>query len=264
MIAGTALIQVMPLLADQLPEAAPAELAVEREVRPGPEGGEHADHLGVDVEEGQRAVAAVAPAEPVALDHAGGHVRQLPFAQQDSLRRPGGPAGAEEDPAAGLRLRFSRIKVKVVNDVKVKFDLIERSRGFARQVTLAATGRGVHPVDDGGRLGHAEHPGDVGVGRRRVQRDGHPAGRDDRHQRGRVLHGLAEPDHDPGAGRQPGRVQPSFNVGDGVQEPGVAERRRPPRVRQVQVGAVAGGRLLDPIAYQGSHPSGQYIIRGSL
>ena len=76
--------------------------------------------------------------------------------------------------------------------------------------------------------------------------------------------GLAEPDHDPRAGRQPGRVQPSFNVGDGAKEPGVAERRRPAGVRQVQVGAVAGGRLLDPIAYQGSHPSGQYIIRGSL
>ncbi len=155
-------------------------------------------------------------------------------------------------------------RVNGVNDVKVKFGCAERSRGFARQVTLVATGRGVHPVDDGGRLGHAEHPGDVGVGRGRVQRDGHPPGRDDRHQRGRVLDGLAEPDHDPGAGRQPGRVQPSLHVGDGVAKPGVAERGRPARVRQVQVGAVAGGRLLDPIAYQGSHPSGQYIIRGSL
>ena len=77
MIAGTALIQVIAAVADQLPEAAPAELAVEREVRPRPEGGEHADHLGVDVEEGQRAVAAVGGGEPVAVDHARRHVRQL-------------------------------------------------------------------------------------------------------------------------------------------------------------------------------------------
>src|ERR1700689_413449 len=48
-----------------------------------------------------------------------------------------------------------------------------------------------------------------------------------------------------------GRVQPSFNVGDGVEEPGVAQRRRPPRVGQVEVGAVRGRRPLDPIAYQG-------------
>ena len=264
MIAGTALIQVMPRssISGQNPRL--LNLRSTARYAPARRVASSADHLGVDVEQGQRAVAAIAPAEPVAFDHARGHVRQLPFAEQDPLRRPGRPAGAQKDPAPGLRPRFSRIRVNLVNDVKVKFDLIERSRGFAGQAGLIATGRDVRPVDDGGRPGDAEHPGDVGVGRGRVKRHRHPAGRDDRHQRGRVLEGLAEPDHDPRPRRQPGRVQSSFNGGDGAEEPGVAERGRPAGVRQVQVGAVAGRRLLDPIAYQGSHPSGQYIIRGSL
>ena len=61
-----------PALRDQLPEAAAAELAVDREVRPRAQGGEQPDHLGVDVEQRQRAVATVVAGEPVRGDDARG------------------------------------------------------------------------------------------------------------------------------------------------------------------------------------------------
>ena len=65
MIAGTALIQVIRSCLDQLPEAPAAELAVEHQAGSRREGAEQPDHLGVDVEQGQAAVAPVGRGQPV-------------------------------------------------------------------------------------------------------------------------------------------------------------------------------------------------------
>jgi len=50
---------------DQLPEPAPAELAVDHQAGPGGQGREQPDHLGVDVEQRQAAVASVSGGQPV-------------------------------------------------------------------------------------------------------------------------------------------------------------------------------------------------------
>ena len=115
-----------------------------------------------------------------------------------------------------------------------------------------------------GRPGDAEHPGDVGVGRPRVERDRDPAGGDKRDEGGGVVERIGEPDADPGAGRQAGLVQAALGLADDVEQARVGQRRRAARVREVDVIAVAGGRLFDPCAYHGRFASTQYIIRWSL
>ena len=88
-----------PPLCDQRPESPAAELAVQHQAGPGGQGGEQPDHLGVDVEQREAAVAPVGRGQPVVAGHGGGDVGQLILAQQDALGCPGGPARAQEDPS---------------------------------------------------------------------------------------------------------------------------------------------------------------------
>ncbi len=88
-----------PLLRDQGPEPPAAELTVQHQAGARGEGRKQSDHLGVDVEQREAAVAPVSRGQPVMAGHGGGDVGQLILAQQDALGCPGGPARAQEDPS---------------------------------------------------------------------------------------------------------------------------------------------------------------------
>jgi hypothetical protein len=96
------------LLLDQRPEAPAAELAVHHQAGPGGQGGQQADHFGIDVKQRQAAVAAVGGGEPVVRGHARRDVPQLVLGQQDALGGPGRPAGAQVDPAGRPPLAVGR------------------------------------------------------------------------------------------------------------------------------------------------------------
>ncbi len=98
MIAGTGVDPGDPLLFDLLPEPVAAELAVQHQAGARGQGREQSDHLGVDVEQRQTAIAAVSREQPVVAGHAGSDVAQLVLAQQDALGCPGGSARAQVDP----------------------------------------------------------------------------------------------------------------------------------------------------------------------
>ena len=101
MIAGTALIQVICRVSISSQNPRRLNLRSTTRQAPGGQGAEQPDHLGVDVEQGQAAVAPVGRGQPVVRGHGTGHVHQLILAQQDALGCAGRPARAQEDPAAG-------------------------------------------------------------------------------------------------------------------------------------------------------------------
>jgi len=117
--------------------------------------------------------------------------------------------------------------------------------------------------DHGGRPCDTEHPGDVRVRCPRVNGNRDPAGGDQRDKGGGVVERIDEPDVYPGTGWQARVVQAALGLADDVEQARVSERRGATCVREVDVIAVAGGRLFNPCAYhEGS--STQYIIRWSL
>ena len=99
MMAGTALIQVIRCAAISAQNPRRLNFAVEHQAGPGGQGREQSDHLSVDVEHREAAVAPVGRRQPVVAGHGCGDMGQLILAQQDALGRPGGPARAQEDPA---------------------------------------------------------------------------------------------------------------------------------------------------------------------
>src|SRR6266699_312654 len=66
-----------PPLFDQLPESVAAELAVQHQAGTRGQGREQSDHLGVDVEQRETAVAAICRGQPVMTGYADGDVAQL-------------------------------------------------------------------------------------------------------------------------------------------------------------------------------------------
>ena len=181
---------------DQLPEAAPAELAVDHQAGPGGQGAEQPHHLGVDVEQREAAVPAVGRGQPVVRGDGTGHVHQLVLAQQDALRRPGGPAGTQEDPAkpgpgeGRIALRPGRLAT-----------IPEQRPTEHRKPGLQVV------ADQRPRLRHLQHPRHITGRGARVERHRHPARREDADQRRGVAEHIRQPDRHPGAGRYPGLVQ---------------------------------------------------------
>jgi len=72
---------------------------------------------------------------------------------------------------AGAAAESRQAGIDAVNDVKVKFSDLERSRGFTR---LARPGDRVHPVDNGGEGGPRRAPAPRLCPVPRVQRNGDP------------------------------------------------------------------------------------------
>ena len=214
---------------DQLPEAAPAELAVDHQAGSRGQGAEQPDHLGVDVEQGQAAVAAVGRGQPVVRGDRTGHVHQLTLTQQDALGRPGRPARAQEDPAPAGRRRGRH----------------RSGRGrLARQPEHGEPRLEVVP-DQRQRLRHLQHPRHVAGRCAGIKRDRYPARRHDADQGAGVAEHVRQPDRHPGARRYPGLVQVAGPGPHGVLQPGVGQRRGAGRVLEVGGVTPAGGRLVD-------------------
>jgi hypothetical protein len=85
----------MPPSSDDLPGRRPPRKQRRATDRAEKKRGKQPDHLGVDVEQGQAAVAAVGQGHPVVRGDRAGHVHQLILTEQDALGRPGRPGSGE-------------------------------------------------------------------------------------------------------------------------------------------------------------------------
>ena len=104
------------------------------------------------------------------------------------------------------------------------------------------------------RPGHREHPGQFRAGRRRVERDHHPACRHDGDQGGGVAERIRQPQRHGRSGRHAGPVQASRPARGGPAQPGIGQRAGARGVLQVGGVAPAGRRLVDPFRYHGQVP----------
>jgi len=216
-----------PLRRNQRPESPAAELAVKHQAGPGGQGREQSDHLGVDVEQREAAVAPVSRRQPVVAGHGGGDMGQLILAQHDALGRPGGPARAQEDPSgpgppgrAGRADRMLGVRARA-RSVRPLWSVRHVGRPEHGQARGQA---GAVFAQSRFRPGHREHPGRLGRWSSRIKRNDHPAGAEDADQRGGVPERVRHADGHPGSGRQAGAVQaPRPGLG-GAPQPGVGQR----------------------------------------
>ena len=199
------------LLLDHRPEAPRAEPAVQHQAGPRGQGGQQPDHLGVDVEQREAAVAAVGRRQPVVDGHARGDVRELAVAEQDALGRAGAPARAQEDPPGGRR---------AVGLLDLAC-LVRAGRRDHRQVRRKA---GAIVAGHRVRPGHVEDPGQRRGGRGRIEGDHDPACGQDADQGRGVSERVWQPDGHEGAGRYPGAVQARGPGAGGALQAGEGQR----------------------------------------
>ena len=263
-----------PLLFDQLPESVAAELGFQYQACTRGEGREQSDHLGVDVEQGQAAVAAVRWGQPMMAGHARGDVAQLILAQADALGRPGGSARAQEDPPgpdsrdapSGMTARSAAGLGPGPfgpNDLSGGRSTARPGGRPSAESDTAASGRAAR-----------EHPGEFGGRSTRVQRDDHPAGSEDADQGGGVAERVRQADGHPGPGRYPGAVQAVGPDSGRAPQAGIGQcpgSRAIPKVRCLKVrrlkvrrAALAGRSASDPFRYQCRAPFWSLVTPASV
>jgi hypothetical protein len=169
------------------------------------------------------------------------HVHQLVLAQQDALRRPGGPAGAQEDPAAPGRGRSGTVPGRLVTIPGLR----QAEHGKPGLQVIA------HQRP---RLRHLQHPRHITGRGARVERDRHPARREDADQRRGVAEHIRQPDRHPGARRYPGLVQVTGPGSRRALQPGVGQRGGAGRILEVAGIAPAGRRLVDLLCQHSQVP----------
>ena len=264
-----------------VPKGRPVKSVVEDEGGTGDERRQQPDDFGVDVEKRQGVEAAIGGREPVVAGDGPSGVEELAVAQPDQLGRPGRPRRRQDESAArrpgrrppGRTVR--RLGVGQVEGATAQHDPVGRQPG--RPGPVAQHDGRAYPAADGRQLG---------VGCPRIERCGHPTGRDDAEKDHREVDGVGDGDADgvagadaevveqPGPpGRRPSKVAkrhepPSAGMLD-VRVGGAGQRAEPDELGQMgpERHRPAGGRRARPVdvgdEWLGSERHDQYIILGS-
>ena len=193
---------------------------------------EQPDHLGVDVEQRQAAVTAVGRGQPVVRGH-GRRPRDISCSspQQDALGRPGGPARAQEDPAAAAARAGGGIAGRILGRPGSRTGPGSSEHGEPGLQVIA---------DHRPRLRYLQHPRHVAGGGAGIERDRYPARRQDADQRARRSR------THPAAGPPPGRrrgIPASSRCRPRPGPSAAARRRSASRRRRRPPGTAASPRL---------------------